>query len=347
MFSLKKTIASIDENEAKFDAAVECYLSTILDVQEHAVNITPELTRDHQLALRTLHRDSFTNRSKEGLAFSRASLIRALADYREKAHACLSQRENDVRSMIGELASAAETMSFHNETHSTRLKDFTEKLQTTARATSLDQMKRDLTTHVAELRSTNHSIWMENTSSTSLIQSRLTEFQERLELAEKRATTDSLTGLLNRGEGEARLRHGLDQGRAISILLIDLNDFKQVNDRWGHLCGDQVLRVFSRNLELLVRPSDIVCRWGGDEFLVVCQSSDFMDGTRVAELRDKLRSQYKIVALGKIFEIRISASVGVAQARSGECIDDLLIRADTDMYQHKSTSSRLLKSLPE
>ena len=51
-----------------------------------------------------------------------------------------------------------------------------------------------------------------------------------------------------------------------------------------------------------------------------------MDGTRVAELRDKLRSQYKIVALGKIFEIRISASVGVAQARSGECIDDLLIR---------------------
>ena len=104
------------------------------------------------------------------------------------------------------------------------------------------------------------------------MESKLNEFQERLEQAEKRATTDSLTGLLNRGEGERRLRRHIDAGKIASIRRIDVDGFKQINDCWGHTCGDQVLRVFSRNLEQLVRPADAVCRWGGDEFLVFLQA---------------------------------------------------------------------------
>ena len=337
MFSFKTAIDRLDQNEERFDTAMECYLATILAMQEHAVDVTPELTRDYQHALRTIHRDIFGSRSIEALASSRAMLTRALEDYCAKTRSCLEKREDDLRSMIGELALAAETMSSHNSSHSTRLKEFTEKLQVTARATDLSQMKRDLTKHVSELRSTSHSIWMDNVGSTSAIQGKLADFQERLEIAEKRAATDALTGLFSRGEGEFRLRRCIAEGRIVSILLIDLNGFKQINDRWGHLCGDQVLKVFSRNLEQLVRPSDTVCRWGGDEFLVFSQQDDVIEQKRAEKLRDMLHSQYKVVALGKIFEVPVSASVGVAQARSGESVDDLLSRADTDMYQQKGT----------
>lgn len=337
MFSFKNAIDRLDKDQQRFDSAMECYLAAILAIQEHAVEVTPELTRDHQLALRKVHRDVFGNHSVEALEASRTVLMQVLEEYRSKTRLCLGKREDDLRSMIGDLAMAAESMCSHNVTHSTRLKEFTEKLHNTARQTDLGQMKRDLTKHVTELRSTSHSIWIENSASTSVIQSKLADFQERLELAEQRATMDSLTGLLNRGEGESRLRRHITEGQVVSILIIDLNGFKQINDRWGHLCGDQVLKVFSRNLEQLVRPSDTVCRWGGDEFLVFSKSDDVIEQQRAEKLRDMLHAQYKIVALGKIFEIDVSATVGVAQARSGESIDDLLARADSDMYRQKDT----------
>ena len=336
MFSLKKAIRQMDQHEERFQRAAGCYLNALMAIQEYAVETSPELTRDHQLSLRTLHRDLFQDLSIEALERSCPVLLRALEDYRMKAHACHSQREDDLRSMIVSLAMAAETMSSHNDTHSSRLKDFTEKLQTTARGTDLGKMRKDLAHHVAELRSTGQTIWQENNGSLSAIQIQLQEFQARLEQAEQRATTDALTGLLNRGEGECRLRQQINAGKVVSILLIDLNGFKQINDQWGHLCGDQVLKVFGRNLAQLVRPSDTVVRWGGDEFLVFSQTDDSIAHERAEELRTKLHAKYKIVAVGKIFEIDVSASVGVAQARNGESLDDLFARADTDMYRHKT-----------
>lgn len=340
MFSLKRAIDQIDHHEQRFQTAVECYLTAITGIQEHAVETSPELTRDHQHSLRTLHRELFEDRSVEALEKSRSILLSALEDYRLKAKACHSQREEDLRSMILTVAMAAETMSSHNDTHSSRLKDFTEKLQATARGTDLGRMRIDLAKQVAELRSTGQSIWQENNGAVSTMQTQLHQFQERLEQAEKRATTDALTGLLNRGEGECRLHHQINAGKVVSVLLIDLNGFKQINDQWGHLCGDQVLKVFSRNLEQFVRPSDTVCRWGGDEFLVFSQTDDLIAHERAEELREKLRGRYKIVATGKIFEIDVSASLGVAQARNGESVDDLVARADTDMYQQKKKPKR-------
>jgi len=345
MFSLKRAIAQIDHHEQRFQVAVGCYLGAILGIQEHAVETTAELTRDHQLSLRALHRELFEDPSAEALERSRTLLVTALEDYRAKAKACHSRREDDLRSMMATLAIAAETMSTHNDTHSSRLKTFTEQLQITARGTDLSQMRRELAKQVAELRSTGQSIWQENNGSLSTMQAKLDEFQERLQHAEKRATTDALTGLLNRGEGECRLRNRIAGGHITSVMLLDLNGFKQINDRLGHLCGDQVLKVFSRNLQQRVRPSDTVCRWGGDEFLVFCQTDDLIAQERAEELREKLVARYKVVAVGKIFEVDVSASLGVAQARTGESVDDLIARADGDMYRHKNnrgeTPSRL------
>jgi len=336
MFSFKKNIEQLDNQERRFQMAVECYLGAILCIQEHAIELTPELTHEHQLALRVLHRSLFEDFSPESLERSRDALREIVECYREKARECHSERESDVRAMIVSLAMAAETMSSHNETHSNRLKDFTHQLQETAQqATDLGQIKRELRKHVEQLRSTNQSIWQENHDSSSDIQSKLAEFQGRLERAEKRATTDALTGLLNRGEGESRLSQQLGLGRMTSVILIDLNDFKQINDRWGHSCGDQVLRVFSKNLEQFVRPSDLVCRWGGDEFLILLGSGEAIARERAEDLRQKLRSRYRVVLLGKIFEIDISASVGTAQARCGESVEDLMARADGEMYQDK------------
>jgi len=345
MFSFKKNIELLDNQERRFQSAAECYLGAILSIQEHAIELTPELTHEHRLALRVLHRTIFDDLSPESLERSRSRLVEIMEGYRQKAKAFQSEQDSDLRSLIVSLAMAAQTMSSHNDTHSNRLKEFTQKLQETAQATDLGHIKRELRKHVDQLRSTSQSIWQENHDSSSEIQSKLTEFQRRLERAEKRATTDALTGLFNRGEGEARLRQQLDSGHMTSVILIDLNGFKQINDLWGHTCGDQVLRVFSKTLEQFVRPSDVVCRWGGDEFLVLMGPGETIARERAENLREKLRSRYRIVLLGKIFEVDISASVGAARARCGESVEDLLARADTEMYQDKRTTKDSLETV--
>jgi len=345
MFSFKKNIELLDHQELRFQTAAECYLGAILCIQEQAIEITPELTHEHQIALRLLHRTVFEDLSPESLERSRHKLVEIMECYRQRAKACHTERDSDLRSMIVSLAMAADTMSSHNDTHSNRLKEFTQKLQETAQATDLGHIKRELRKHVDQLRSTSQSIWQENHDSSSEVQSKLAEFQGRLERAEKRATTDALTGLFNRGEGEARVQQQLDSGQMTSVVLIDLNGFKQINDCWGHTCGDQVLRVFSKNLEQFVRPSDVVCRWGGDEFLVLMGAGETIARERAENLRQTLRSRYRIVLSGKIFEADISASVGAAQARCGESVEDLLARADTEMYQDKRKTKDSLESV--
>ncbi len=337
MLSFKASIDKLNRDEERFQRAVECYLSALNGIQENAVEIDPELTAAHQRIVGTLHGDLSNGPDLDSLERSRPALLHALQDYRMKSAACQSQKEEDLRAMLRTLGDAAETLSRHNVNHSERLKEFTQQLQTVARGTDLGQMRRDLNRQVVQLKSAGESMRQDNHGSVAQMQLKLVEFQQRLELAEQRASTDALTGLLNRGDGELRLRNHLEQGGAISVILIDLNGFKQINDRWGHTCGDQILKSFSHTLASAVRPSDTACRWGGDEFLVILEGEQTVAQQRAIQMQERLRGRSKVAAIGKIFDIEVSASMGTAQARIGETAEDLVSRADSDMYRHKET----------
>ena len=129
MFSFKKNIELLDHQERRIQTAVNCYLAAILSIQEHAIELTPELTHEHQLALRLLHRSTFEDLSPESLEKSLHELFEILVGYRQQAQACQSEQDSDLRSMIVSLAIAADSMSSHNDAHSNRLKEFTQKLQ--------------------------------------------------------------------------------------------------------------------------------------------------------------------------------------------------------------------------
>jgi diguanylate cyclase (GGDEF)-like protein len=163
----------------------------------------------------------------------------------------------------------------------------------------------------------------------------LITFQERLERTEGRAFEDRVTGLLNRGEGEARLTDRIKQQLPVSVILIDLDDFKHVNDRFGHASGDQILRTVAHILTNQLRSCDTVCRWGGDEFLVMLRGDRVMAEQQAARLRVQLAVRCKLVILRELHDVGISASLGVAQALAGETMEDLVTRADEDLYRQK------------
>lgn len=161
--------------------------------------------------------------------------------------------------------------------------------------------------------------------------------RSELEHYEEKAARDELTGLFNRRQ----LQNELDQaklradrhGAPFSLCLIDIDHFKEINDNNGHLAGDTILREFSRLARESIRDSDVLGRYGGDEFVQILPDTDIKGAVMHAE---RLRVYAHFLDFEKILDQKkISLSIGVAQYRPGERINDLISRADSALYQAK------------
>ncbi len=161
-------------------------------------------------------------------------------------------------------------------------------------------------------------------------------------LIEHYATTDPLTGLLNRGQMGAMLEHELAVAERyscpLSLVWIDLDNFKRVNDELGHVCGDRILRKMAGLLSANLRNSDLLGRMGGDEFLLVLSNTDLEVARQVAERQLELIRAVEITELCRVAPVQLhhlTASIGYCQYRPGESMESLLHRLDEAMYQSK------------
>jgi diguanylate cyclase (GGDEF)-like protein/PAS domain S-box-containing protein len=149
------------------------------------------------------------------------------------------------------------------------------------------------------------------------------------------AATDELTGLLNRHAGAERLEEALDDAsvdRPFAVVMADVDNFKAVNDTYGHPVGDRVLADVARRMRSQVRSDDSVIRWGGDEFLVLLPGAS---EDPAAWLAERLRTVVEATADPDAGPIRMS--FGVAQWLPGESTAEVVDRADAALYTAKST----------
>ena len=161
------------------------------------------------------------------------------------------------------------------------------------------------------------------------------------------ASTDRLTGLDNRAKIDEVLQERLfdyeRNKRDFSIVIIDIDHFKKVNDTYGHIVGDTVLKKLASLLRENTRKLDHVGRWGGEEFIIICNGSD-LQGTRI--LAQHLRE--KVAAEPFDFVHHITASFGVAQYEEGIPLNELFRRADTALYRAKNNGrNQVTVYLPE
>jgi diguanylate cyclase (GGDEF)-like protein len=156
------------------------------------------------------------------------------------------------------------------------------------------------------------------------------------------ATHDSLTGLFNHAaileHLQREVARAVRDGEPLGVILADLDNFKNVNDNYGHLCGDDVLRESAARISAAVRGYDLVGRYGGEEFLILFPGWDFqLAPTRIEDLLDAIRSRPFQIDEG---EIRLTCSVGVAMFRpdkDADSVREVLSRADTALYVAKNS----------
>lgn len=335
MLSLKRNISRLDKEDQLFQSALGGYVNAISVIRNLPIAADPEAIREYRESLRAIEVQISQVRDAEVLDRSRETLRELVKEYQAKADAAATKKEEDLREVMEALGEATRVLSLQHTGHADRLRTFTNNLSESEKITDLGLMRRRIVSHVKDLRAIAEQSKQENDSAMSGVQSQLAEFSVRLDSAERRASLDGLTGLLNRGEGEARLNTLVGAGHQLSAILIDLNGFKKINDTWGHAAGDQVLKTYARILAGFVRSGDLVCRWGGDEFLAVLQCGEEAATQRAAALDPLLRATQKIVVLGKLFEVSTSAAIGVTGHQAGESSQDFVARVDAEMYRDK------------
>jgi diguanylate cyclase (GGDEF)-like protein len=182
----------------------------------------------------------------------------------------------------------------------------------------------------------------------ALLMREIAALKERETRTRRLAHRDDLTGLYNR----RRMRELLDsaiaeaarRGQCVGLLFIDLNGFKSINDEYGHAAGDEILCSVATRIAGRVRTGDIVCRFGGDEFVVILPSVP--DAAAVAQVADAIRERVALPYWLDDNEQHLTAAIGESiYPHDGESADVLLHRADQTMYRLKTRLTQPVVSL--
>lgn len=175
--------------------------------------------------------------------------------------------------------------------------------------------------------------------------------QQQNEELQKLANCDPMTGCLNRRaffhQAEALMAQARAQGTPLSCFMTDIDKFKNFNDTHGHAVGDLVIEQVSRLLKGAMRPQDVLCRYGGEEFCVLLPGLDLAQAADVAErIREAIESQAG-VSIEAVKGLRITSSFGVAQLNVGTATDllPLIDRADQGLYAAKEAGRNQVQSM--
>jgi diguanylate cyclase len=235
----------------------------------------------------------------------------------------------------------------------TQIREQVDGLQTSVQeAADLDDLKQVLENHLEGLIGTMDQHQKQRDAREQEVATRLKSlservahmeqeaqgFREHLEVQRQKALIDPLTGLPNRAAWSERLEHEIKQwqqhGNTLSLAMLDLDHFKRINDNYGHLAGDKVLKIIATVLRKRLRGSDFIARFGGEEFVLLLPATPPAVG---AKLLETLRAAIEACPFHfKGERVTITISMGLASFRAGEHSDLVLKRADQALYRAKN-----------
>ena len=252
-----------------------------------------------------------------------------------------TDREAELKEMIGILRDAAKLSMGDSSEYHTKVLESSERFSGLAQLDDMRELKRQLVVEVSSLRHTVEEKQKRDERAYTQLNSRVELLQSRLTQVEEEASTDPLTRIGNRGRFQRTLTRMIEQARQtgapLSLAMLDVDNFKVINDTHGHPIGDRVLLCAAQWLSKGLRQSDFVARYGGEEFAVL------LGNATVGQVEERLRqvladiaaSSYEYELLGKKERVRFTLSCGLTDLLPADTEEELIQRADEALYEAK------------
>jgi len=338
MISLKKYLEQ--EPDELLSCTLDCYRSALSAVGTYGVlscSTTGSGLRQSLLEIaQRISRDA-TCPVMEG---TREQVKEQLQQWGSRTEAYFKQKTNEVKELLIVLARTAESVGERDQKYASQFIQLTSRLQTIANLEDITQIRTSLVHSAAELKNCVDQMTHDGRESVKQLQAEMEAYQAKLVEAERRASRDGLTDLENRTSVESQIEWRISMNEKFCLVMLDLDDFKKVNDRYGHQAGDDLLKQFASELRTASRHEDVVGRWGGDEFVLLLNCDLPEAQARVKRIETWILGDYTI-SLGKEkHKLSLSASIGVAEWKLGETMEDVLRQADASMYEDKAGSRR-------
>ncbi|MGD1070705.1 MAG: GGDEF domain-containing protein [Bryobacteraceae bacterium] len=337
MISLKKHID--DWNPAEAPSVLSAYSSLLLTIGAGSIRAVPDLGDDLERKLTTLNGVLEADPTQESLSQTHENARGEISQWADKAHQRAADSERELRDVVLMMAKAIATVGERDTRYAREVTELTERLRSVATLTDLTAIRHFVIESATALTDCVQRIAADSQASLHRLSAEVEEYRTRLEKSETLSSLDPLTGLSNRRRLEDLLALKMKARDTFSLILIDLNGFKTVNDRFGHLTGDDLLKQFAGELRSRFRTADLVARWGGDEFVVIlaCNHADAV--ARLQHLRRNVLGDYKVDNGTRTVTITLGASIGVVEWDRKESGRNLLARADYCMYSGKESKA--------
>lgn len=343
MISLKKYLDSDKailepDGEDTLPAAMAAYDAVLQEIGECGLEACPAVGDDLKRRLSGLRAALSPQMGREKLVETSAGVRVELKDWGKRAAGHYQQKAREVKEMLLVMARTAESVGERDQRCAGQISEVTRRLKEIASLDDLVQIRASIEKSAVELKGSIDRMAAEGKAALEQLRSQVTAYQARLEHAEEIAARDALTGVRSRLSVENLIEARMCAGAKFCIAIVDIDGFKKVNDDYGHIAGDELLKLFATELRSVCHSSDVIGRWGGDEFIIL-----FNRGlTEAVAQRDRLQKwvcgNYSVPSGPGTVKINVDASIGLAEYIPGEQLRALFARADAAMYEHKAVS---------
>jgi len=320
---------------------LESYRSLLLAIAKSGVRACPPVGADLEKKLTELNQRLSQDITPPLVQKTQRQAEDQLEQWAGRNAEYFKGKANEAKELLVVLARTAESIVERDQRYASQFTQLSGRLQSIADLEDLPQVRSFLLQGASELRSCVDRMTQDSQQSVAQLQTEVSSYETKLKAVEQLALQDTLTGLANRRYVEERIEWRIEHKQTFSIVMIDLNGFKQINDTYGHLAGDSLLKQFAEELRANSRTPDIVGRWGGDEFIAVIDCDFHGAKAKVERLRKWALGEYTIqLGNGKSLKVPVDASIGIAQWQTGETMREVLEHADSIMYRDKQVAKK-------
>src|SRR5579864_2936741 len=323
-------LSNLDSAHGEQQSALTCYQSAILAIAKCMAEVCPRvgLVYNHRL-LRLPRRLGF-DATPEALAASREAVEADVAEYGQAASAWVNAGVELAHEILAAAGKATEGDGGHtDELHAAMMEELAEQMEISAEVDDATQVRTALKRYATGLRSYVHRRKKETPPALSDLQRRVEALADWLGSANPSNIIDSLTGLLNRQEGERQLQAYLKRDKPFCVLLFEWTEARSVPPQFGRSGADQILKALGDRLITLVRPRDVVYRWSQDQLAVIFECAGAEAMARSVKIADWLSSKYSAVVDGIVWKVEAQAAVAVIERHPNEVLQDFIHRIDT------------------